>query len=243
MIYDNAAVASLYSTLAGVLAGFAIAGIVFVVTERTQGRARDQPDDVLALLLAAMLGLTLSSLAYAYMGGGAPEGPQLAVQHVVAGLAFGAASLSFLLALSFLIEATAPSLEGWLRWIVGRATPLVILMFIGQGTLDAVARASGPATAALIAFFVGMGVQVFAVAVTLRKRPGTRGVSAARRTATTSVAVAFVASTGVTLVGGLVSGGEGTPVWPAWVAFLCASVGAAAFTVTFGARAIGTEPV
>lgn len=84
--FNSAAFAALLSSLSGTLAGFAVAGLIFVVALQPREEGPDEndlplfgslriigdPDVPLALLTSAFVGLILSSLAYALMAGEPP---------------------------------------------------------------------------------------------------------------------------------------------------------------------------
>ncbi len=99
--FDNAQVAALYSQLTGVLAGFAFAALVVVLARRLEGAetlSRDSEataavDAALGLLFSAFIGLALSSLAYALVAGETTAHARASLEHVVAGVGFGASAM------------------------------------------------------------------------------------------------------------------------------------------------------
>lgn len=150
--------AALYSQLTGVLAGFAFAGMIMLVTsrfERTKptegqapeaetrdGAAQQAADPIqvatsraLTLLVSAFFGLVAVSLAYALIGGDqVPE--RAAVEHVVAGAGFGSSALALLLSVFYLIEAADPDLRQTLHLVVVRISPVAVAAYIVLGVLD-----------------------------------------------------------------------------------------------------------
>lgn len=177
-LVDNAAVAGFYSQLTGVLAGFAFAGLVLILTHRLDNvnRPLDSAKQCTAervalqhattaamtLLFSAFLGLVLASLSYAVIAGGPDIQGRGSLGHVVAGAGFGAASLILLLALYVLLSTISPGLGWQLRIVVGLAFPFVVMVYIHGGVQevsalpqasDAVGRAADTALVAL-AFFL-----------------------------------------------------------------------------------------
>lgn len=144
--------AALYSQLTGVLAGFAFAGMIMVVTSRFE---RSEPADDLAhattqakhdaiqvatsraltLLVSAFFGLVAVSLAYALIGGDQVPG-RAAVGHVIAGAGFGSSALVLLLSVFYLIEAADPELRKTLHLVAVRISPLAVAAYIVVGVLD-----------------------------------------------------------------------------------------------------------
>ena len=99
------AVAQLYSQLAGVLAGFAFAGIIAILTLTFSSRAGGALSIGLPPLLSAFLGLTVSSLNYALISGESSVGHHVRDVQVAAGAGFGSAGLTLLYALYVLLTA------------------------------------------------------------------------------------------------------------------------------------------
>ncbi len=147
--FDNAATAGLYSQLTGVLAGFAFAGLVLIVTHRLDrggpapaGAFQRATDSAVALLFSAFVGLVLTSLSYAVIAGETAAFSRAAVEHVVAGAGFGAATMVLLLALLELLTATAPALGGQLRAVAGVILPIVVMVYVYGGVYDVADRLS-----------------------------------------------------------------------------------------------------
>ena len=140
--------AALYSQLTGVLAGFAFAGMIMVVTSRFErSKPMDDPPQqtpdpiqvatsrALTLLVSAFFGLVAVSLAYALIGGDqVPE--RAAVGHVIAGAGFGSSALALLLSVFYLIEAADPELRRTLNLVAVRISPLAVAAYIVVGVLD-----------------------------------------------------------------------------------------------------------
>ncbi|MEX5255085.1 hypothetical protein [Kocuria arenosa] len=138
--YDEAAVAALYSQLAGVLAGFAFAGILLIATERISAstvRSSNAREESLVLLLAAFLGLSINSLTYAVIGGEVETYERAAVMHVLAGGGFGISALTLLAAILILISDIAPRLSSWTRHAVGLGAPVVVSIYVASGLMQA----------------------------------------------------------------------------------------------------------
>ncbi len=146
--YDNAQVAALYSQLTGVLAGFAFAALVLVLTRRLEGsetpshhsEGNGGVDGALGLLFSAFIGLALSSLAYAVIAGETTNPARASLEHVIAGAGFGVSAMVLMLALLELLIAAAPGLDTYFRIVVGVVVPLVVLMYTYNGVLDLVSH-------------------------------------------------------------------------------------------------------
>ncbi|GAA3391055.1 hypothetical protein [Cryptosporangium minutisporangium] len=92
-VADLGAVAALYSQLAGVLAGFAFAGLVVIVSGSLGGYTFNERQafalrEALATLVCSFFGLALAALTYAAMGVDADRPGSLAAQHLLAGAQF-----------------------------------------------------------------------------------------------------------------------------------------------------------
>jgi hypothetical protein len=135
---DDAQVASLYSQLAGVLAGFAFAALVLVLT-----KAGDRPradgslshiGDALLLIFGAFLGLVFTSLAYAVMAG--DSSGRTSLLHVVAGVGFSIAATTLLLGLSELLADAVPTAARWPQRVATAWTPIIAMAYVYGGVVD-----------------------------------------------------------------------------------------------------------
>lgn len=120
--YDNAVVSGQYSTLSGVLAGFAFTALVMLVGQRN--RDGSVPADRstkhgIGFMLAAFIGLGSSSLSYAVMAGDSST-VRLAATHVVAGCGLVAATLLLLVGIN---EVLAPLDLTWVELLTTRLLP------------------------------------------------------------------------------------------------------------------------
>lgn len=231
--FNDAAVAGLYSQLAGVLAGFAFAGLVLVVTHHLSGPPPLASDEVVTetakpstesvlLLFASFIDLVLVSLTYALTAGGSDGAVSLA--HVIAGVAFAFAAWTLLAAIHFLIFDARLDPE------IGRATKQVTavaswvaVLYVGGGVLDfAEHTGSEPlrwfAVATLLA---AIGVTA---TISFRRRASAKaplGPVSIRRAASLGMAVAVLASISVAALMSL----TGQP--SNWAAFICMGIAAA----------------
>lgn len=104
LVFQMQITAGFYSTLAGVLAGFAFAGLLGLISTH-DGPVLTAYATAARVLLVAFLGLVVSSVAYAVMAGHAPT-PQLATEEPISGLAFAVAGLLLFYAVALLFEST-----------------------------------------------------------------------------------------------------------------------------------------
>jgi hypothetical protein len=151
--YVMSTTAGLYSTFAGVLAGFAFAAIALVVpgtfgrrAEEGKGGADDlqskAPDShVLFALLIAFVGLLLATLEYAELAG--EQGCALvqgraASEELLGGVAFSFAVLTLLYALALLIENANVGniVTEHFRFIVVVLAPPLAILLVGLGAQD-----------------------------------------------------------------------------------------------------------
>jgi hypothetical protein len=138
--FDDSAAAGFYSQLTGVLAGFAFAGLIFMLTKRQDPEEPqgEQANGALLLLLASFLGLTVTSLAYAVIGG--EKSGAAGVEHVFAGLGFAASAVALLLAVLELVGLLAAALEPVIWFIVVRLVPIVGVLYVVAGAFATGAR-------------------------------------------------------------------------------------------------------
>ncbi|SHM31842.1 hypothetical protein [Cryptosporangium aurantiacum] len=108
---DLGAVATMYSQLAGVLAGFAFAGVVVIVSGSLGGSASDGRQafvlrEALATMVCSFFGLALAALTYAAMGADANRPGSLAAEHLFAGVQFLIAGQFSVFSVLALIQAS-----------------------------------------------------------------------------------------------------------------------------------------
>lgn len=107
--YDIASTAALFSTLAGVLAGFAFTSLIALVGFRAAStRDTERLASVIQVLLAAVLALSCSSLTYAALGGERMSSGRAASVQVAAGVGFSAAGLLLVYSIALTIEVATP---------------------------------------------------------------------------------------------------------------------------------------
>jgi hypothetical protein len=239
-ILDKPEIAGFYSQLTGVLAGFAFAGLVLVVTELRSSSRTISPEPAsgeqaaLRLLFSAFVGLVLTSLAYALVAGEPEDSSRASLQHVIAGAGFGAATLALLLALLELVRSAAPMLAPQLRFVVGRALPLVVMLYLAAGAHE-VAGLAGDGKLAVFGWAAFVVLLILVVAVKLN---GWHVVLTHNRyagLATASMALPLAASLAVPIVSTAVGKtAHELPSWPAYLALVLALGVGAAFAVLVG---------
>src|SRR5690348_4243191 len=95
--FDVASTAGLYSTLAGVLAGFAFTTLILLVTTRLG--AESQEDHFAAasrVLIGSFIALVLASLDYAVLAGSTVSAGRAATEESILGLGFASAGVLML---------------------------------------------------------------------------------------------------------------------------------------------------
>jgi hypothetical protein len=102
------ATAGLYSTLAGVLAGFAFTALILLLTPRLSSQpVTDTFGDAIRILITAFLALVLTSLNYAVLGGEQQSSYRATVEESVAGVGFSIAGLLVIYAIVLTLDAVA----------------------------------------------------------------------------------------------------------------------------------------
>ena len=139
-LLDNLAIAGLYSQLTGVLAGFAFAGLLLILTHQLEhartGESSTRLTTAMRLLLSAFVGLVLASLSYALISGEQQGDPMASLEHVIAGTGFGVATMLLLLAVLELVGETAPTLQAQVQILAGIALPVVVLLYVVAGVAE-----------------------------------------------------------------------------------------------------------
>jgi hypothetical protein len=145
--FDIPATAGLYSTLAGVLAGFAFTALMSLLALRVAATAEDDRrlGSVVEVLLAAFIALVLSSLTYAALGGEPESGGRSASEEILAGVGLVVAALLLLYSVPLTIEASRPFASS------GDTGTYAAARFIRRVLVHAV----GP----LVVFYLALGVE------------------------------------------------------------------------------------
>lgn len=157
-LLDIAGAASAYAAFAGVLAGFAFAALIFLLTTRqAPGVTAEVPVDepasrenhLVTALFCSFLALVISTFLYAVLSGAKQDeraAAQNASTEVVAGVAFGIAVYGLLYAVVHLItNVNLPRTGREARVLISLVAPPLIMTLIGQAALDA-ARTNGQET-------------------------------------------------------------------------------------------------
>ncbi|WP_086672935.1 hypothetical protein [Amycolatopsis pretoriensis] len=106
-------IAGFYSQLAGVLAGFAFAGLItLIASQLVSGSVADITLRSYRPLIGAFLGLVATSLNYAIVAGEDRDTPRLAELEVTAGLGFCVAALMVLYSILVLLRGVQTDLSG-----------------------------------------------------------------------------------------------------------------------------------
>jgi hypothetical protein len=144
--FEIAETAGFYSQLSAVLAGFAFAALLFLVTNGGQWIGRDVDLKLtLRLVVAVFVSLVLTSLSYAMLAGDTSNGGRAASIQLVVASGFISAGIALLLLIYRMLDdleasARAPSEVGAstlasLRFLMAHALP-VILVFTLQGGIN-----------------------------------------------------------------------------------------------------------
>ncbi len=251
--FNGAVLAGLYSSLCGTLAGFAVAGLIFVVTllnregkgPSAEGERRtDDPDIPLALLTSAFVGLILTSGAYALMAGEPPQSQRLASEQVIAGAGFGTGALMLLLAVKRLVCGAAPDLTRWMRHVIGSGAPCVVWLYLAEGTRY-VGSVTEPNPSALWLVLGTTGlVQFTSATVALRTR---HRVPLRTRQfvhlASIGVLIPTIATALVALTPSAFANDAAPPVWVLYALLIVCTIGTTLFTLWVGRAEPGELPV
>jgi hypothetical protein len=137
---DVEAVAQLYSQLSGVLAGFALTAVFIVIShflgEATpSGRQEQSLSQALPALLAALLGLVLSSLTYCVVAADGENPGRALFEHIVAGVGFSVSGALLIYATVLFIEGVLPyDSVHYARRLLGQCIPLPVFTLLCNGT-------------------------------------------------------------------------------------------------------------
>lgn len=147
------AVAGLYSQLAGVLAGFALAGL-FALIAAQQSNAATALVRSFVPLIAAFIGLVGSSLNYGILAGDDPSLPRAAALQVSGGVGFGAAGVMLFYSLLVLLYGVMRDLHV--------VTPPGPALTAARGAVSFIRIAMAVGVAPAVQFSVAGGVRDFA---------------------------------------------------------------------------------
>lgn len=168
-------VAGFYSQLAGVLAGFAFAGLIALIAAQMTADHASETLEGGAPLLAAFLALVLSSLNYAVVAGESPGTARVAALQTASGLGFGVAGLMLLYSILVLVRGleihaarsklVSRAMANMIRSvIVFVASPLIILL-VWSGVRDHLTQKYGAEVGFTGADWVSLLVLVLSLAV------------------------------------------------------------------------------
>jgi hypothetical protein len=237
-LINNSQVGIAYSTLTGVLAGFAFAGLVLIITQRLNGRvgqhdskAGAASDAALALLFAAFVGLILSSLSYAVIGGETGANRRAGLEHVVAGAGFGIASLVLFLAILELLADVGFGMHARLRFWTTRIGPVVILGYVWSGAHE-VGRSKGVDWLDIMGA-VSMFVLLVCLILVPRKWAPLPVDDAALYFAGLGMLAPFAAVVSVAMIVDFVSDAN-VPTWPVALSLAVTMLGAGSFLFASG---------
>jgi hypothetical protein len=107
--FDIISVSRGYCTIAGVMAGFAFAALIAILTTFA-GRSARQANQFGAasqVLAIAFMGLLLSAVSYAVLTGENANGPRTAAEEIFAGIAFSASAVLLIYAIVLTFEAAS----------------------------------------------------------------------------------------------------------------------------------------
>ncbi|MDX3133362.1 hypothetical protein PV367_27090 [Streptomyces europaeiscabiei] len=258
---DVQTVAELYSQLSGVLAGFALAAVFIVISHflgeaAPTGRREEALGQALPALLAALLGLVLSSLTYCVVAADGDNPGRALFQHVVAGVGFSVAGALLIFATVLLIEGVLPyDPVHYARRLLGQCVPLPIFALLCDGAYAyGKAYNGGRAPGWLGALIVLLLSSVLAVSVlgyAAYGRPGldrirVTGGGATRAIAVSGLSIVTVCLLSVVTTMGLAGTGCSVPIGAVVTVLLCgflAAVGLCAWLfVTRPARPTAPVP-
>ncbi|HEY7222025.1 MAG TPA: hypothetical protein VH561_00150 [Micromonosporaceae bacterium] len=134
-----------YAQLTGLLAGFAFAALVMVLTRRREAQDESHrlpaTDGRVALALAsAFFALTIATLVYSVMGGEDLKiaRGRAATEELIAGLPFGLATIMLFYAIASLMELTLVGRGATLlaRWTASIVVPALTMFYLVNGVGD-----------------------------------------------------------------------------------------------------------
>jgi hypothetical protein len=185
------------------------------------------------LLVASFLGLTLSSLSYAIIGGEVYVA-RAAVEHSIAGLGFASSALILLLAILQIVGSASVSVQSMTRTVVGTATPVLSFVYITTGVYDAAAATGRASSRVLLTFAVLGALSLIAARLMLlpRKKPA-RGDKrkAYARLAGVSVSLTVICAVSIPIVSLASRSNENALFWPVWLVIPLAGLGASGFII------------
>ena len=187
MSLDIPQIASLNSQLAGVLAGFAFTGIIFIITTRLTVKS-DQPvlDNSTYVLITGLMGLVMSSINYSVVSGDSYDAGRSELIDLVAEIGFVTAGpLIVYVVLLMLMGKAEPrshrsiaSIEviQALRFILIVAIPSLLIALVFAATTDPQAVGFGPKADVSVINYFGLPLcicqLVFSIAVwSTNRRP------------------------------------------------------------------------
>lgn len=149
------ALASLYSQLAGVLAGFAFAALITLMAAQLATNASGSTLKSSAPLLAAFLALAIASLNYALLAGEGAESTRLATLQASSGAGFGVAGMMLLYSILAFVRglevdasnsaSVSSEMAKLIRLAIILAVCPLILLLIWGGVRDHLTAKYGPA--------------------------------------------------------------------------------------------------
>lgn len=233
---DVQSIAELYSQLSGVLAGFALTAVFIVISHflgeaAPTGRREEALGQALPALLAALLGLLLSSLTYCIVAADGDNPGRALFEHVVAGVGFSVAGGLLIFAAVLLIEGVLPyDPVHYARRLLGQCVPLPIFALLCDG-----AYAYGKAyhggrapgwLGVLIVLLLSLVLAVSVLGYAAYGRPGLDGIRVTGGGATRTIAVSGLSIVTVCLLSvvttmGLAGTGCSVPVGVVVTVLLC----------------------
>lgn len=246
--FDIATTAGLYSTLAGLLAGFAFTGLVLLLTSRMASQVTRPTAfaDATRSLAGAFAALVLCSLNYATLGGETVSAGRATAEEMVTGISFGVSVLLVLHAVVLLlegVEVSAPDRSGagkevasFLRRTVAQVITVLLVVYVYQAVQDYektryVNQGSRTALDVLGLAVTALQISVALTYPFLRKRwTGAERERATRRLTRLFVALAFLGAVGFSLASDARNACTPPPPWVAVVLLLTALAAAATTT-------------
>lgn len=150
--FDITKASGYYSQMAGVLAGFAFAAIIFLIQSQPLGQLNQQLSQqrranlqkVLTCFIAAFLGLVISTFLYAVVSGEEVMAPRAMTLGFLSSIAFSIAVLNLLNGVVWLFKTwdMSDTAIASVR-IAGSAFPLIIYAYMGVTALDMLSVAEG----------------------------------------------------------------------------------------------------
>lgn len=247
--YNSAAFAGLLCQLCGTLAGFAVAGLIFVVALHPREDSQDSPSGLVrgpvrgagdrdlpvALLTSSFIGLILSALAYALMAGEPAGSARLATDQLIAGAGFGTGALVLLFAVRRLVCGASPSLDRWTRHVVGIGAPCVVWLYLAEGTRYVGSLCKADQGVLWLVLGSTAAVQFLAgVTAFVRPRRAPMPAGGVMRVASTGVAVPTMTTLAVALTPTLLPNDAAAPTGVLYVLLAVSTVGLAYFTLQVG---------